>query len=416
VGFRILRASRDLGTDADRITYETLHRVSLAAPHLSSGLTAEGAARASRHLRALLGCEGLAITDTTTVLATEGSVAGAPHTDGSAGAGLFGIAAGALASQRTQVTRRDGLDVVCAPILVRGQAVGTVISLAGKANAGLARATTEVAAWVAAQVGLAELDESRALLMEAEVRALRAQISPHFIYNSLNAIASFIITDPQRARQLVVEFADVTRYSFRRLGDFTTLAEELQAIDRYLLREMARFVYRIRVSLAIAPEVLSTVIPFLSLQPLVENAVRHGLEGKDGGGLITLTASDAGEYAEITVEDDGVGIDPDALREVLAGHAEGVHVGLRNVDVRLRQVYGQGHGLVIDTAPGAGTLITLRVPKFQPGNDAGPPAGAAHRGTDAGTPSPRAVAVAPSPGATPGGTGAGGLPRAATGP
>ena len=70
----------------------------------------------------------------------------------------------------------------------------------------------------------------------------------------------------------------------------------------------------------------------------------------------------------MTIEDDGVGMDPERLRAVLAGHADGDHVGLRNVDVRLRQVYGDEHGLVIDTAPGAGTLVTLRVPKFQPGN------------------------------------------------
>jgi two-component system LytT family sensor kinase len=364
VGYRIYRSSRDLGTDADRATYETLHTVSLAAPHLASGLTSEGAAKASRHLRGLLACEGLAITDTTTVLARDGSLP--PDR-------LIDLAADSLTSGRTRLHRLDGWDAVFAPIVVQERTVGTVVSVARRADAGLVRATTEVAAWVAAQVGLAELDESRALLMEAEVRALRAQISPHFIYNSLNAIASFINTDPQRARQLVVEFADFTRYSFRRHGDFTTLAEELQSIDRYLLLEKARFGDRIRVALKIAPEVLSTVIPFLSLQPLVENAVRHGLEGKSDGGLITITARDSGEFAEITVEDDGVGIDPDALRSVLAGTTEGVHVGLRNVDVRLRQVYGNDHGLVIDTAPGAGTLITLRVPKFQPGNDAGPP-------------------------------------------
>lgn len=373
VGYRIFRSSRDLGTDADRATYETLHTVSRAAPHLASGLTREGAAGASRHLRGLLACDGLAMTDTTAVLSEDGSLPPDP---------LMGFAASALASGRTQLHHLDGWDAVFAPILVQDHTVGTVVAVARRADAGLLRATTEVAAWVAAQVGLAELDESRALLMEAEVRALRAQISPHFIYNSLNAIASFITTDPQRARQLVVEFADFTRYSFRRHGDFTTLAEELQSIDRYLLLEKARFGDRIRVSLAIAPEVLGTVIPFLSLQPLVENAVRHGLEGKADGGLVTLTARDSGEFAEITVEDDGVGIDPDALRSVLAGTTEGVHVGLRNVDVRLRQVYGDEHGLVIETAPGAGTLITLRVPKFQPGNTTGPPRGASRHAID----------------------------------
>jgi two-component system LytT family sensor kinase len=239
-------------------------------------------------------------------------------------------------------------------------------AFAPETNAGLVRATNELAGWVSTQVELAELDSSRRLLIEAEVRALRAQISPHFIYNSLNAIASFINTDPQRARDLVVEFADFTRYSFRRHGDFTTVAEELRSIDRYLLLERARFGERLRVKLEIGPEVLGTVIPFLSLQPLVENAVRHGLEAKEGTGHITITARDAGPYAEVTVEDDGVGIEPDHLRSVLAGHTDGVHVGLRNVDARLRQVYGDDHGLIIDTAPGAGTLITLRVPKSQP--------------------------------------------------
>ncbi|MEO6529443.1 MAG: sensor histidine kinase, partial [Specibacter sp.] len=216
----------------------------------------------------------------------------------------------------------------------------------------------------------AELSSSRTLLAEAEVRALRAQISPHFIYNSLNAIASFINTDPERARDLVVEFADFTRYSFRRHGDFTTLAEELRCIDRYLLLENARFGDRLQVSLRIAPEVLSTVIPFLSLQPLVENAVRHGLEAKVGKGLVQISARDLGAFTEVTIEDDGVGMDPEQLRLVLAGQHDGTHVGLRNVDARLRQVYGDEHGLTVDTGIGHGMLITMTVPKNQPGHDA----------------------------------------------
>lgn len=368
LGFRIVRSNRDLGSDADKATFETLHQVSVAAPHLAKGLTPEGAAKASKHLRELLACAALVITDNASVLAIDGAL---PESHGRGTA--LELAATALSTKRTQVKRAEGTDIVCAPIMVGDTPVGTVCAYIPRAGAAFVRAVAEVAAWVAAQVGLSELDASRALLMEAEVRALRAQISPHFIYNSLNAIASFINTDPARARELVVEFADFTRYSFRRHGDFTTLAEELQAIDRYLLLEKARFGDRIRVSLSIAPEVLSTAIPFLSLQPLVENAVRHGLESKPGGGKITLSASDSGEYALITVEDDGVGIDPVALASVLAGTTESIHVGLRNVDVRLRQVYGDAHGLVIDTAPGAGTLITMRIPKFRPGVVPGSP-------------------------------------------
>jgi two-component system LytT family sensor kinase len=113
--------------------------------------------------------------------------------------------------------------------------------------------------------------------------------------------------------------------------------------------------------------VLSTIIPFLSVQPLVENAVRHGLEAKEGRGALAITATDSGAYAVITVEDDGVGIDPELARAVLAGQGAGEHVGLRNVDARLRQVYGDDFGLVVETNVGSGTLITMRVPKSQPG-------------------------------------------------
>ncbi len=279
LGFRIVRSNRDLGTDADKATFETLHQVSVAARTWPRASTPEGAAKASKHLRELLACAALVLTDNASVLPSTGL-----YPKPRAAATALELAATALSTKRTQVKRAENLDMCARRSLVGDTPVGTVCAFLPRAGAAFVRAVAEVAAWVAAQVGLAELDASRALLMEAEVRALRAQISPHFIYNSLNAIASFINTDPARARELVVEFADFTRYSFRRHGDFTTLAEELQAIDRYLLLEKARFGDRIRVSLSIAPEVLSTAIPFLSLQPLVENAVRHGLESKPGGG------------------------------------------------------------------------------------------------------------------------------------
>jgi two-component system LytT family sensor kinase len=363
VGLKVLRSFRELGTDAERATYNTLHAASRAGQHLRTGLNPAGAAKAGRQLRALLGCDAFAITDTAGVLAWDGAGEELKPL-------LMDLAADVLAGGPSSVRSVGALAAVIAPIKAGARVVGVVAAFAPSAGAGLGRATGEVADWVAVQVELAELDASRTLLMEAEVRALRAQISPHFIYNSLNAIASFINTDPARARELVVEFADFTRYSFRRHGDFTTLAEELRCIDRYLLLERARFGDRVQVSLRIAPEVLSTVIPFLSLQPLVENAVRHGLEAKEGPGHISITANDSGAFAEVTIEDDGVGMDPAQLQSMLAGHSDGDHVGLRNVDARLRQVYGDEHGLVIETAPGEGTLITMRVPKSQPGHDA----------------------------------------------
>jgi two-component system LytT family sensor kinase len=361
---RIVGSSKELGTDVEQATYQTLHLASRAAKHLRGGIDEMDAVRAGRYLRALLGCESLALVDGSGGVVVEG--------DDAVRVVAGRLAAEASASGTSQVQRRIPIgdretDAVAAPIRTDGRAVGAIVAFAAPVRAGLVRATGEVADWVAAQVELGELDASRAALAEAEVRALRAQISPHFIYNSLNAIASFINTDPAQARELVLEFADFTRYSFRRHGDFTTVAEELRSIDSYLRLERARFGDRLKVTLQIAPEVLSTVVPFLSIQPLVENAVRHGLESKEGGGRITITASDLGAFAEISVEDDGVGIDPERLETALAGGAPGEHVGLRNVDTRLRQVYGEEHGLVVETNVGAGTLVRMRVPKSQPG-------------------------------------------------
>ncbi|KSU66462.1 sensor histidine kinase [Arthrobacter sp. NIO-1057] len=360
-GFKISRSTREMGTDAEEATYKTLHHMSVAVPHLERGLTEEGAAKSAKALRRLLNCQVLLISDTSRILATDAGIDFTAQLEEDASK----ASASTLATGKTQVKHSVGMDIVAAPITVGDQGVGTVVALSVRAGASFVRAVSEVAVFVSAQVSTAQLDESRAMLLEAQMRALRAQISPHFIYNSLNAIASFINTDPARARELVIEFADFTRYSFRRRDEFTTLAEELEAIDRYLLLEKARFGERIKVSLQIAPEVLPTQIPFLALQPLVENAVRHGLEARPDGGVISITATEDGLHAVISVEDDGMGMDPEQLASVLAGTTTTMHVGLRNVDLRLRQLYGNSNGLVIETAPGAGTLITLRVPKFR---------------------------------------------------
>src|SRR5262249_23088113 len=216
-----------------------------------------------------------------------------------------------------------------------GPAPGALVAVTnGPVAPGLVQATVETARWVAAQLAVAEMDSPRAPLAGAEVRALRAQISPHFIYNALTAIASFVRTDPELARELILEFAEFTRYSFRAHGEFTTLAEELRSIDRYLTIERARFGERLQVRLQIAPDVLPVGLPFLCLHRLVENAVRHGLSGKPGTGTVSISARDAGAECHIMVEDDGVGMDPAML---LGGDTEeptdpGQHTGLSNVD------------------------------------------------------------------------------------
>jgi two-component system LytT family sensor kinase len=356
-------------SDVDRATYRTLHTASLAARRLGDGLTPEGTSRAAKHLRRMLGAASVAMCDSSGLLVWDGE--GDHHRTHA-----FDDARAVIESGATVVLDHRNIgctnpdcpirSAVIAPLVTEERVVGALAAYGPHPSTGLVRATEEVATWVSGQIELADLSRERSRAMEAELRALRAQISPHFIYNSLAAIASFVRTDPDRARELLLEFADFTRYALRG-GAYTTLAEELRNVERYLVLEQARFGDRLEISLLIAPEVLPVTLPYLIVQPLVENAVRHGLAGKPGVGRVTLTASDRGSEAEITVEDDGVGADPEKIRRALDGQPETDSVGLGNVDARLRSVYGDDFGLVVETAEGAGTRVSFRVPKYSPG-------------------------------------------------
>ena len=357
----------------ERATFSTLHTVALAAPALRDGLNPNSANYALPYLRTLLDTSALTMTDARgEVLAWDGE-ADQHKPD------VVALADQVITTGRQQVLSHGSIachypncdirGIVAVPLESDGTIIGTLAALTN-ATAGpvLLRATAEVARYVSSQLELAELDESRARLNRAEVRALRAQISPHFVYNALTTIASFIRTDPVRARDLLIEFADFTRYSFRSAGEYTTLSDELTNIERYIALEKARFGNRLNIKLQIAPEVLNVVLPFLALQPLVENAVRHGLANKPNGGTITITAENAGAECVIIVEDDGIGMDPARLHDDLEdAHQSGAHVGLGNVDDRMRSTFGDDFGLVVDTALGAGMKITLRIPKYRAG-------------------------------------------------
>lgn len=369
-------AGLDLGTPVERATFHTLHTASLAAPPLRAGLTEDAARKAARRLRSLLGTEALCLTDRDSVLAWDGPGADHHQRRAMTRVGVM-LASGRSQSVRTECQRPDCplKWAVVAPLTGEDGVLGALVAYGSRESAVLVRAATEVARWVSVQLELSELDRSRTRLMEAEIKALRAQISPHFIFNSLAAIASFVRTDPERARDLLLEFADFTRYSFRRHGEFTTLAEELRSIEQYLALAGARFGDRLKVTLQVAPEVLPVALPFLCLQPLVENAVKHGLEDSAGECRITITARDAGSEAVITVEDNGIGMDPALLRRILAGEGGGSSsgVGLPNVDERIRQVYGDAYGPVIETGVGAGMKVTVRIPKYRAGVHSSPP-------------------------------------------
>ncbi|MEE4022094.1 histidine kinase [Gordonia sp. PKS22-38] len=380
----LIRTRRVVTTPTERAVHFALQTASQAARSLRTGLSAESAHEALPHLRDLTTADALALYDSHgELLACE------PDDDSLWGGALTDAAAHAahtaeVDQRRVLVNDPCGTEsrvraLIAQPLVADDAGVGTLVVVTNhRPGPGMMGAVGEVARYVSSQIELAELEASRARLDRAEVLALRAQISPHFIYNALNTIASFVRTDPDRARELILDFADFTRYSFRAAGEYTVLADELRNIDRYLTLERARFGPSLDVRLQVSPEVLNVVVPFLALQPLVENAVRHGLAGK-GGGTITITAADEGTDCVITIEDDGVGMDPELLRsgdiDALDGggdpaqrsESDGAHVGLTNVDHRLRAAFGNDYGLVVDTGVGAGTRVGMRVPKFRAG-------------------------------------------------
>ena len=190
--------------------------------------------------------------------------------------------------------------------------------------------------------------------------ALRSRFSAHFVHNALTAIAAYVRLDPGRARELLTEFADFTRYSFRDGESGTTVAEELRNARRYLTLEQARFGSRLQFEVTVAPEVEHVVLPPFVVSPLVENAVRHGIEPKPEGGTVHVTATGVGTDCVVTVSDDGAGMGPEATRA--ASQVDARHGGIGEVTRRLRAAFGSACDLHVESRPGSGTSVRVRVP------------------------------------------------------
>ena len=200
------------------------------------------------------------------------------------------------------------------------------------------------------------------LATEAELRALRAQINPHFLFNALTTIGYLIQTAPPRALQTLLRLTSLLRGVLRSEGEFTTLGREVDIIEAYLDIERARFEQRLRVSIDVPARLRHVRVPALVLQPLVENAVKHGVAPMAAGGEVDIHARvDAYEpgarQLTVTIRDTGAGVEAEQLRR---GREEGV--GLRNVERRLQGQYGSAASLVITSTPGRGTTAEVRLP------------------------------------------------------
>jgi two-component system LytT family sensor kinase len=365
--WRTLRAERAVDLPASGMQ-SALHAATATLPHLRRGLTTPSAELAVPHLRALTGAAAIALADTRAVLAIDGE-------------GREQVRPGDLLSRLLARTPDHRLHIeprlvssdptcplrsaVLAPLVVQERRAGTLIAFyraVGRPSQAELRVVQEAASLVSAQVELSVVSGQERRLAQAELRALRAQISPHFIYNALAAVAGDIHARPEEARELLIDFAEFTRYLFRDGRSYVTLGEEIEHVQRYLRLEQARF-RDLHVSLNVPEETRGTVVPSMSIQPLVENAVRHGVERRGGSGSVAITARLNGGDVELAVSDDGSGIEPERVPAVLAGAGGGI--GLSNVDARLRATFGEKYALRIESALGEGTTAVMTVPNLR---------------------------------------------------
>lgn len=347
-----------------------------AQPHLKAGLTPDTASRIAGITLRIAGVDAVAITDRTHILAFEGS--GCPTM--LPGRGI-----------QTEATRRalrtgeiaflhEKAEIGCAvwgcpcpiqaaviaPLRVRQDIVGTIKLYSHRpapVPAHVERLALGISQLLGLQLELAEAERQRELLAEARLDAMRAQIRPHFLFNTLTTIIATSRTNPDLGRELLMELASFLRHTVDDTGEVTTVAEEIAFVGMYLRLEKARLGERLSAELHVDPTVLGAPIPVLTIEPLVENAVMHGIGPLDGPGRLSVAIRRRAGLLRWVVADNGVGMSADRRAEVLvpgAVHTSGI--GLTNVNERLIGHYGEGSGLRLRSRPGSGTTVSARIP------------------------------------------------------
>lgn len=211
-----------------------------------------------------------------------------------------------------------------------------------------------------------KMKEEENLLAEAEIRALQAQINPHFLYNTLNTISYYVRSDPDTARKLIQYLSDYFRHSLNNPSKLIPLSEELHVIECYTELERARFGDRLKITYDFPKDKLDTIqVPPLLLQPLVENAVIHGIFKRPEGGKIKVGLIEHPKYYKIYVLDTGVGMSPRKRKKLLIDHKRRDQIGLINVHQRLLSLFGKSSGLHIVSKENKGTLVFANIPKIE---------------------------------------------------
>ena len=352
----------------------TLQIANETLPFLRRGLNEDTARKTAEVIKKISDVAAVAITDRDRVLAYIGE--GSDHHKAGGPIITFATKQAIATGELMVIKEKAGLNcpekncplqsAVIALLKCKGEVCGTVKlyqTRQGELQPPVIKLAVGVAQLLGMQMELAELDRQVQLVTRAELDALHAQINPHFLFNTLNAIIAYVRTNPETARRLLIRLAAFFRQALKRHGHFNTLKEEIEYVNTYLVLEKARFREKLRVQRDIDPELLGYQVPVLTLQPLVENAVKHGVQPKVGQGTVFISAKKFNNEILLTIRDDGVGISVERLPMVLLpGFGSGNGVGLSNVHERLKSLYGEDYGLRIVSELNKGTTIYVKVP------------------------------------------------------
>lgn len=363
-----IKARQELsGAEAARTA---LNIASQTLPYLRQGLNVSSAAHTAQLVYDLSGVDYVAITDRHNVLAVVGKETSRLPEE----AMLMTHVDKALNKNESTIQYGEGKRIrplgqgisfrAIAPLMAHREAVGT-LQIFRAANVDQSEVDLELvdglAKLLSVQIQLAEVDAQRKMREKAELKALQAQINPHFLFNTLSIIMSFCRTDPDMARKLLGHLATMMERNFSKREDLVSLSDELDGIEAYLEIVRARFGARLRVQVDVPEAFYAVRLPVLSLQPLVENAVQHGLFPKVSDCRLSLTAARDKTDIVLQVQDNGIGIPPDKLTSIFDDESSG-GIGIQNVSRRLQSLYGEHYHLQVQSKLGEGTVVSLRIP------------------------------------------------------
>ena len=356
--------------DADRVAAVSSARALEVAEQtlrlLARGIDRSTAGELARIIKEKTGVAAVGVTDTERVLGwagiggdhhLPGNKIASPYTRQSIAENAVVFADGVRQSYDCTVSPTCQLaSMVIAPLQVDGAVVGTVqlFEPRDRRFLNMNKSLGEgLGALLSSQLVIARYQEQKSLLVMAELKLAQAQVNPHFLFNALNTIIAILRKDADRARELLIHLSNFFRKNLKRASDVSTLAEELEHVRAYLEIEKARFEGRIAVETQVDPALLTLRLPAFTLQPLVENAFKHGFSATLGEGRATIRAYRRDGAAVVEIEDNA---------GAWKAPRESAGLGMQIVDKRVKNLYGDGWGLSVECVPQEVTRVTVRLP------------------------------------------------------